>query len=118
MHKRSLLHGSWIVVLVLGVFWPAAAVTASTGLPATMISVLHQIMPGDALTLSAQAAPARTSKIRADVPYRPIPLRASCASACLDLYDSCLNDCAIAPFPGCADFCRFDVLYPCYKSCF
>ncbi len=41
----------------------------------------------------------------------------SCGSSCQALYGECLDDCDSSPFPGCYNFCRFDVLYPCYKSC-
>lgn len=52
------------------------------------------------------------------VRFEPVPMANACTSACQAQYLSCLDDCDKAPFPGCYNFCRFDVLYPCYGSCF
>lgn len=42
---------------------------------------------------------------------------AACTAQCRVDYGICLDGCDAAPFPGCYDHCRFDVLYACYRKC-
>ena len=117
MLKRSTIVRSIIIVLVLGSFLPAAAVTTSMSLPTTMASSPSWMMPDDAAPLLFATAPKLTCELGTDALYEPFPRAASCVDKCRELYSSCLDDCDAWPYPGCYNDCRYNVLIPCYLSC-
>lgn len=118
MPKRCSKIGPIIVMLVSSALLPLAAAGAAPGLPAVEAALAPQVVPGEATCSLPLPAPSLTAGEAQPALFAPQPLAASCASDCRALYFSCLDDCDRAPFPGCYDFCRFDVLYSCYGSCF
>ncbi|MEM7351812.1 MAG: hypothetical protein AAF657_13525 [Acidobacteriota bacterium] len=118
MLQRFSIARSILVVLVLGTLLPAAAVPASLSEPMSETLLLAWMTPDAAAPSLAVPTPKLSCGYSADAIFEPAPFRASCTDQCRALYFSCLDDCDAAPFPGCYNFCRFDVLYPCYKSCF
>lgn len=111
MLKRNAIVGSLLVLATLVLVAPMSADSGSL-LPATSTRSVLPVMPLAACLQSVPAVPERAQGAS------PVPLGTSCADQCRELYYDCLDDCDAWPFPGCYDYCRFDVLYPCYQSCF
>jgi hypothetical protein len=107
-----------MAVLTLGILLPSQAASSSTDLSATATSLLLQIMSAEAGPSSIALVPNVTRGFGADARFEPLPLAASCTIQCRSDYLGCMDGCDASPFPGCADHCRFDILYPCYASCF
>ncbi len=123
MSKHTSFRSATIVAAALLVLLPAVGLAETARLPETMSSLLSQALFGESAVEHPTATAAKgercaSPRLVPELMFAPEPLGASCASQCRDTYFSCLDDCVTAPFPGCADFCRFDVLYPCYKACF
>lgn len=124
MSKRfSFRHSAVAVAVAVAVaaivaVLPTAGFANTAGLPSAMSSMLSELLADEAALMQPATAPGLSSERRASTPFEPLPLAASCTSQCRATYLSCLDDCDVAPFPGCADHCRFDVLYPCYGACF
>ncbi len=107
MTKRFSLVLAVTSILLLGSLATAAGVTASPTVPVSFVPQLAVWAP----------APAAPAPLVLPLRFEPQPMANACIDQCRATYSSCLDDCVTAPFPGCYDFCRFDVLYPCYISC-
>lgn len=91
-------------------------------LPASMLLELHAIANGAPMAVDEAVHRTRCAlepSALADKTPDVTPMSgAACTAQCRADYEACLDDCDAAPFPGCYDHCRFDVLYPCYRKCF
>ncbi len=92
-----------------------AGTLSAAGLGTTIATPAVQ---ADAHAITAVTLAPAVAPLVLPVRFDPRPVANACTAACLVEYNDCLDGCDKAPFPGCYNFCRFDVLYPCYGNCF